>query len=122
LRTPDPAPAIVEASVLRHGRSASQIRTRLSQSGKVCAEALVTLGELGAQTSVYWDVGVPSTSSVGYDECVRLPSRAPNGMSVNMLEQVDLRLEPASLGFAFGRPSGRGELRGWLSLLDDGPF
>jgi hypothetical protein len=32
------------------------------------------------------------------------------------MDQVEVRLEPESAGFAHGRPSGRGELRGWLSL------
>jgi hypothetical protein len=32
------------------------------------------------------------------------------------MDQVDLRIEPASAGFTRGQPSGRGEVRGWLGL------
>jgi hypothetical protein len=32
------------------------------------------------------------------------------------MEQVEVRLEPESSGFKTGRPTGRGELRGWLAL------
>jgi len=38
------------------------------------------------------------------------------------MEQVEVRLEPGSSGFTAGRPSGRGELRGWLSLPGGEPF
>jgi hypothetical protein len=38
------------------------------------------------------------------------------------MDEVDLRIDPATLGFAGGRPSGRGELRGWLELAGDEPF
>jgi hypothetical protein len=37
-------------------------------------------------------------------------------LRVAIMDQVDLRIDPADLGFAAGRPSGRGELRGWLEL------
>ena len=32
------------------------------------------------------------------------------------MEQIEVRLDPDSTGFTDGRPSGRGELRGWLAL------
>jgi hypothetical protein len=38
------------------------------------------------------------------------------------MDVVDLRIDPADLGFAQGRPSGRGVLRGWLALPEDEPF
>ena len=44
------------------------------------------------------------------------------GLVVSIMEQVDLRLDRSSLGFGRGRPSGRGELRGWLALRADEAF
>jgi hypothetical protein len=38
------------------------------------------------------------------------------------MDRVDLRLDPAVLGFADGEPGGGGELRGWLSFADGRPF
>jgi acyl-coenzyme A thioesterase PaaI-like protein len=116
LSSPDPGPVSIEADVLRGGRSASHVRARMSQGDRACVEALVTTGELHAAARPFWDGGAPQPGDVAYEDCFRLPSRTPSGMPVAIMDQVDLRLEPESAGFTVGRPSGRGELRGWLSL------
>ena len=41
---------------------------------------------------------------------------------VAILEQIEVRLDPDSLGFTTGHPSGRGELRGWLAPPSDEGF
>jgi hypothetical protein len=38
------------------------------------------------------------------------------------MEQIEVRLEPETSGFTTGVPSGRGELRGWLSLPNGESF
>jgi hypothetical protein len=121
LRSPDPGPVVIEVVLLRGGRSASQLRARMLQHGRPCIEALLTTSTL-TETTPYWSDGLPQAGVVSHGECIRLPGRTPTGMPVPIMEQVDLRLEPDSLGFAAGRPSGRGELRGWLTLSGDEPF
>jgi len=116
LRSPDPGPVAIEAEVLRAGRSASQIRARLVQGGQACVEALVTASHLAGATVPYFDGGVPARGEAAFDDCPRLVSTMPGGMRVAIMEQVEVRLEPGSLGFTRGEPSGVGELRGWLSL------
>jgi acyl-coenzyme A thioesterase PaaI-like protein len=122
LHSPDPGPVTVVAEILRAGRSASQVRTRMLQDGTACVEALVTTSRLDPDRKPYWDAGVPARSGASPDTGQRLPSTNPAGTKVAIMDQVDLRLEPDSLGFAAGRPSGRGELRGWLTLPADEPF
>jgi hypothetical protein len=56
------------------------------------------------------------------DGCVRLPGVSPAGFPVPIMDEVDLRIDPATLGFAAGKPTGRGELRGWLGLAADAPY
>ncbi len=63
-----------------------------------------------------------SSTSPRASECVRIPGTTPTGIRVAIMDVVDLRIDPADLGFAAGRPSGRGELRGWLALPGDEPF
>ena len=116
LHSPEPGPVTVEAEVLRGGRSASQIRTRMLQDGQVCVEALVTTSRLDPDTKPYWDAGAPAPGTEDYESAPRLPARNPAGVSVAIMDQIDLRMQRGSLGFGAGRPSGRGELRGWLTL------
>lgn len=116
LHSPDPGPVLIQTEMLRAGRAASRVRTRMSQGGQACVEALVTVGELNPAGTPHWESGAPKPGAVGYDECLPLVARTPDGRRVPIMEQVQVRLEPASAGFTTGRPSGRGELRGWLAL------
>ena len=116
LRSPVAGPVVIEAEVLRTGRSASHVRSRMGQNGRACVEATMTLGQLDPSTTPYWDGGLPDMSHVPFDDCPRVIPRVPSGVRVALSEQVEVRLEPGSSGFTEGRPSGRGELRGWLSL------
>ena len=115
LHSPDPGPVHLDAEVLRAGRSASQVRVRMSQDGVACVETLMTVGHLG-DTEPDWTAGVPHAPTAAWADCVKLPARAPSGLRVSIMDQVDIRLDPDCLGFASGHPSGRGELRGWLTL------
>jgi hypothetical protein len=116
LHSPEPGPVEVHVEVLRAGRSASQVRTRLEQGDRVCVEALLTLSELDPDSKPYWTDGVPEPGTDAFADCVPVPGFTPDGGPVSIMEQVDLRIERRSMGFGVGRPSGRGELRGWLAL------
>jgi hypothetical protein len=122
LRAPDPGPADIEATVLRAGRSASQLRVRMSQDGRDCVEALLTTGRLDPADAPYWAAGLPSPGTHAYEDCEPLAWGLPDGRHVAIMRQVEVRLEPGSAGFMRGSPSGRGELRGWLSLPAGEPF
>ncbi len=122
VHSPVPGAVVIAADVLRTGRSASQIRTRMSQDGHICVEALVTTSRLDGTAVPYWDRGLPALSDVAYEDCPRLVPRLPDGTTVAIMEQVEVRLEPGSSGFTTGDPSGRGELRGWLSLPGGEPL
>ncbi len=121
LRAPDPGPAVIEAEVLRAGRSAGQVRTRMTQGGETCVEALITTGELD-RDDPYWQAGLPSFGARAFEDCERLAPVLPDGTRVALMEQIEVRLEPEAEGFTRGVPSGRGELRGWLSLPEGEPF
>lgn len=121
LRSPAPGPVTVEAEILRAGRSAGQLAARMSQDGRGCVEALITTGELSVAGEPYWTaVDLPELPEP--DACLRMPGTSPVGLPVPIMDQVDLRIDPATSGFAGGAPSGRGELRGWLGLPGDEPF
>lgn len=53
------------------------------------------------------------------EDCVSSSEHRPEFLRhSNFLDRVDLRLDPTTAGWAAGRPSMRGELRGWLRLAD----
>ena len=122
LHSPEPGPVRIETELLRAGRSASQMRARMEQDGRACVEALITASELAADTAPYWDRGLPELSQSRFEDCPRLIPSLPNGNRVAIMEQVEVRLDPDSAGFTAGRPSGRGELRGWLALPGEASF
>ena len=123
LGTPDPGPAEVAVTVLRSGRSASQVRVALGQDGRVCVEATFTMGTLPEPPPDPWWSGRPPVPVAPHHECPRVPARREGSpFEVATLDRVDLRLDPACTGFAEGRPAGRGALEGWISFPGDEPI
>jgi acyl-coenzyme A thioesterase PaaI-like protein len=121
LATPAVGPVTVTVERMRTGRTVSQVRARLLQEGTHCMEALLTMGRLDPATEPYW-FGDPPPALPGPDECVHVDVRPPGtDFRVEMHDVVDLRLDPAGLGYVTGKPDGSGELRGWLSFADDLP-
>ena len=120
LRSPAVGDALVDIEVLHEGRSVSTARATLRQDGRACVEALVTTGLLDG-SGAHWrgDIEVPEVAPV--DDCTRLLP-VTDAFEVPLMEQLDLRLDPASLGWTVGRPTGRGELLGRVALLDEQAF
>jgi acyl-coenzyme A thioesterase PaaI-like protein len=109
--------AEVEITVLHVGKQATTTRATLRQQGTVRVEALITCGTLAGD--VWWDA-VPAPEMPPQDACVRLSMDGP-GTSVPLMGVLVERLDPATMGWVTGRPSGRGELRGWVALADGRP-
>ncbi|MGN6694267.1 MAG: thioesterase family protein, partial [Aquihabitans sp.] len=105
------------------GRGASQVRGTLSQDGTRCVDVTLTMGTLpDAGTAPVWS-SVQPFEVAPRDQCVRVPADPPgNKFKVSIMERSDLRLDPSVLSFAAGKPSGRGELKGWISFGDDRPI
>lgn len=122
LSVAEPGRAAVEVEPIRSGRSVSQLRARMTQDGSARVEALITTGTLDPDAKPYWEEGLPRYGPAGYGECEPFVPRFPDGMRVAIMDQVEVRLDAGSSGLASATPSGRGELRGWLSLPGDEPF
>ncbi len=122
LWAPDPGPAEIHTQLLRTGRSASQIRTTIVQDGRACVEASFTMGTLATGPSAPWWSNRVPFDLPPIDECVKLPAARDGApFVVSIMDRSDLRLDPEVIGFASGRPSGRAELRGWISFADGRP-
>ncbi len=121
LRPPDTGPIALRTEVLRAGRRATQVRVALEQHGSGCVDTVLILGRLDPAARPRWaDADPPDIPPVG--DCPRLPPDPPGSVGqVTVLENTEVRLDPAVLGFASGHPSGRAELRGWVRLADHSP-
>ncbi|HYY10752.1 MAG TPA: thioesterase family protein, partial [Kineosporiaceae bacterium] len=111
-------PAAVTVEALRRGRGTSVLRARLHapEGGDAYVEALVTAGRLADGDPLV--AGPPAPALPPEASCPRAP--VDNGpLHVPLLGQVSERIDPATAGFARGRPSGAGELRAWVRF-DDG--
>jgi acyl-CoA thioesterase len=112
LRAPSAGPAEVRTEAIRSGRRVSTARATLWQDGKPCIDALVTSGELTADATIEWD-SAPAPAMPAPEECV--PSANPH-FSVELLEQIELQVDPATAPFP--QASGEPSVRFWFRLRD----
>jgi acyl-CoA thioesterase len=122
LSTARPGPAVVRTEVLRAGRSMSTGSASLVQvtDGREL-ERLRVLATYGDLADLTGDVRTAATPPVlpPPEECVRAADAPPSFMEqAALLQRLDLRLDPACVGWARGRPSGRGLIQGWLRMAD----
>jgi len=113
--------AEVTTRVLRRGGLAT-VAAEVSQGGALKLTALATFADLA--TNLTDEVATTAEPPVlpPVEECVGL-AQAPDEVRrrAPLMDRFDLRLDPACAGWAAGRPSGVGELRGWLRLPDREP-
>ncbi|HEU4329919.1 MAG TPA: thioesterase family protein [Lapillicoccus sp.] len=116
-----PGPVEATTEVLRVGRTMSTGQVSVSQPGPdgVLVErmrALASFGDLDASAQVMQTAPPPDMPPP--EECVSSTDAPEFLTAATLLERIEIRLDPATAGWAAGRPSGRGEMRGWLRLRD----
>jgi hypothetical protein len=117
--SPEVGPAVITVEPLRRGRTASQLRARLSQAGQVRVEALFTLGRLAGSDEAPRFDQAPPVDVAPPEECrLSLVEAGRSGMRIEILGQVEQYLDRRSLR----DPAFTGDLRGWLGFPDDAPF
>lgn len=110
---PKVGPAQLEVEPLREGRSVGSLRARLSQEGHPKVEVLLSAGTLPAAGTAPFlqDTAPPSLPAV--EDC--LLSRMPEGLPRNgITENLEIRLDPVTAGWAQGRPGGSNEIAAWV--------
>jgi acyl-CoA thioesterase len=117
-----PGRATLHTEVLRRGRSMSTGQVSLVQDDDGVdverVRALATYGDLGSLPDDVRTTATPPDMPPP-DQCVSKDLAPPDFMEqASLLDRLDLRLDPACVGWALGEPSGRGLLQGWLRLAD----
>jgi hypothetical protein len=114
----DPGPAELEVRRLRAGRSLSTARVTLVQEGTARLEALVTAGRIDPDAAPGWRRGSRPAGLAPVEDCLPARPELPGGVRANLLDHLDLRIDPATAGWVAGRPGGRLEMRGWVRFAD----
>lgn len=115
-------PTVVETSTIRSGRTMATGDARILQveDGEQVerVRATATYGDLGHLSPDATVDAVPPDMPP-LEECFGRESAPPGVMDgFSFLRRLDIRLDPATAGWAVGQPSGRGVLQGWLRMAD----
>ncbi|MFE9723190.1 thioesterase family protein [Streptomyces sp. NPDC005794] len=118
-----PGPAVIRTQVVRTGRTLSTGEASLFQFAEDGTEVerirvLATYGDLDGlageiRTAAEPPAIPPLEQCLGTDD-----GTAPIPGSSAITERLDIKLDPATVGWAVGAPSGKGEMRGWFGLAD----
>ncbi|MFF4153718.1 thioesterase family protein [Streptomyces sp. NPDC001651] len=123
LTASQPGPAVVRTDVVRTGRTLSTGQASLFQYDAEGNEVerirvLASYGDLDTlpddvRTTARPPAIPPIEHCFGADD-----GPAPVDGSSAITERLMLKLDPATVGWAIGRPSGKGEMRAWFGLAD----
>ena len=118
-----PGPAVIRTQVVRTGRTLSTGEASLFQYAEDGSEierirVLATYGDLDGLTGdIRTTAEVPAIPPL--EQCLGPSDNpAPIPGSSAITERLDIKLDPATTGWAVGAPSGKGEMRGWFGLAD----
>jgi hypothetical protein len=114
LRMAQPGPAEVWVESRKTGRTAATARVSLVQGGHPIVDATVTTGTLASDADPVWSGEPPRLPPV--DQCLTFDSgKGDRGFA----DRVDMRFDPAVMGWLDGRPSGRLEQAAHFRLHED---
>ncbi|MEU0118821.1 thioesterase family protein [Streptomyces bobili] len=120
-----PGPAVVRTETVRAGRTLSTGQASLFQYDEEGREVerirvLASYGHLDAlpddvRTSAKPPAFPPIGQCFGPEDG---PAPAPDADQQPIAERLMLKLDPSTVGWALGQPSGKGEMRAWFGLAD----
>jgi hypothetical protein len=123
LTASQPGPAVVRTDAVRTGRTLSTGQASLFQYDDEGREVerirvLASYGDLDALPDDVRTTALPPAIPP-MDQCIG-PQDAPAPIpgSSAITDRLFLKLDPATLGWALGAPSGKGEMRSWFGLAD----
>lgn len=117
LRTPGVGQASIDVEMVRAGRAHATAEARLEQDGGECVRMLAVFGDLGAPDGPTL-VDAEPVRLTPLEDCVPAAGTLPGGVEVALNRQFDTRLDPRTIGWAVGRPSGKAHTGAWVGFAD----
>ncbi|MEO5875501.1 MAG: thioesterase family protein [Streptosporangiaceae bacterium] len=114
LRPGRPGPAEIRIEPLKDGRTAAMARASLVQDGDRILEALVTTATLSPEAVPAYSGSAPAMPPL--QECQK---SGVGDVVRGFPAQVDMRFDPAVMGWLDGTPTGRPEMRAYFKLRED---
>jgi acyl-coenzyme A thioesterase PaaI-like protein len=119
LRTPSAGPATLTVVPATAGRTLAHSLVTLADAGGPALVVQATTATLGDGESD-WSEPMPGAPSV--DDCASVAEHRhvaqPAEPLPGLTQRLDTRLDPATAGWAVGRPSGEPVIRGWMRFAD----
>jgi acyl-CoA thioesterase len=115
-------PVTLDVTRIREGRTMATGQASLVQPGSrgepvERVRALATYGDLDAlPDEVRTSAEPPDLPPL--EDCFRADQAPPGVADLPFLHRFDMRLDPATIGWAVGAPSDRGMIQGWLRMAD----
>lgn len=117
LSAAQPSTAHLTPEILRTGRSFSTAEVTVSQDDKVRLRHTATFSDLDANSEpVHYQEAPPELPPP--DSCAPA-ARGGFAEKIRLLDRVDIRIDPATVGWALGQPANDGEMRAWIRFKDD---
>ncbi|MEO7448731.1 MAG: thioesterase family protein [Humibacillus sp.] len=116
-----PGPFTATTELMRTGRMLSTGQISLSQPGADGApvERMRAIGSFGDLSGVETLSQASPPDMPPPERCLSAQQAPPEFLAtMHFLDRLDLRIDPATAGWAMGKPSGRGEIRGWMRMAD----
>lgn len=123
LTASQPGPAVIRTDTVRTGRTLSTGQASLFQYDEEGTEVerIRVLASYGDLDTLPDDVRTTARPPVfpPMDQCFGpADGPAPVSGSSAIADRLMLKLDPSTLGWALGAPSGKGEMRSWFGLAD----
>jgi len=109
--------ATTTVQVVKQGKRFATVQAALQRDGKDVMRVIGTFGDIDTDPlAPRRELALPEMPS--YDDC---PRRDAGDGAPAIMDKVPVRLHPDDVGFALGKPSGNGTMRGWVKFADDRP-
>lgn len=108
-------PCVVEAELVRTGRTVTTARGRLIQDGKERLEVVAALGDLGDGADATGPALTIEPPSLPPPEDCPVRSADEQGVALPLLDRLDIRIHPDQVRAG---EAGAAEMSGWIRLAD----